>query len=486
MKKVPLLPKVGLFVIICLILAGFANRSAAQQNDYRILALRSDMPQVFVNVFTLPGDNPGSLKLTTTFNLSYNALAFRKLNNSSRGEEFFSTSEMSLELFRSPRTDLRPFEEVDIQGLESVGRATWRDTAFAASYEQTKSADRGLQGAMQVQVTPGHYTYLLQRGQEGDRPLPYPRLRSRRGDSGDSPGQRTRNIHVQASDRQPADQIFLGSAVDGETEPRRLTLINMGDNVPYGKDFYAMIPLPGYQANASYTLRINQIDIDRRDEDTTQVNEMVNEPLSKGSVLESIRPELQSSAHNIALELTNAENRGSAYALVKIPNSRFSNAVYRLAVLSDQSGRPVAQGVFRSYWSDIPTSLLSLDVAIDMLRFIADRETLDQIDSGSDRERERKFREFWDAKDPTPNTAFNELQAEYYRRIDYAFENYGSQNTLGFNSDRGRIYINYGPPQDVKRTFPTEGATTEVWTYPNRKFVFRATTGFGDFKLVQQ
>ncbi|NIT58652.1 MAG: GWxTD domain-containing protein, partial [Aliifodinibius sp.] len=77
-----------------------------------------------------------------------------------------------------------------------------------------------------------------------------------------------------------------------------------------------------------------------------------------------------------------------------------------------------------------------------------------------------------------------ELMAEYYRRIDHAYKKFTTENTIGFNSDRGEIYIKYGPPNDINRKFPKNGATTEIWTYPDRIFVFKATTGFGDFKLI--
>jgi len=75
--------------------------------------------------------------------------------------------------------------------------------------------------------------------------------------------------------------------------------------------------------------------------------------------------------------------------------------------------------------------------------------------------------------------------AEYYRRIDYAFENFSTPTTVGFESDQGRVYIVYGPPEEVDRRLPAGGTTTEVWTYPEQQFIFTATSGFGDFQLVQ-
>ncbi len=176
---------------------------------------------------------------------------------------------------------------------------------------------------------------------------------------------------------------------------------------------------------------------------------------------------------------------GYAYALVKIPNRTFANAVYRLTVTRSDEDRPSAQGIFRSLWLDMPTSLLNLNVAIEMTKYIVDKETLQNLKTGSSDERERKFRQFWKSKDPTPKTEFNELMAEYYRRVDYAYANFSSVNMPGYESDQGRIYIQYGPPKNIERKFPSGEPAVEIWTYDNRQFVFEATTGFGDFKLIR-
>lgn len=454
-------------VLLLIMLAASTRPGMAQLSEYERLAFRKNSPRVFVNVFTLPGESADELKLTTVFNLSYNFLPFKKLNNSQRKEEYFSSASLNIEVFESPEKGLERDEQVDIEDLEPVGRAAWEDTAYAATYEATKSNAQGLIGSMQVDVSPGYYTYLLQLSQQ---------------DQQQKRNSRTQNIHVMAYDNQKRDNIILGKAVDNDDNPSQMTLFTKGNNVTYAKDFYALIPLSNADKINNYSLSIDRLNID--EEDTTVTGQVLESDVPTETIIPNIHPRLQQSDNNLLLSFDQKSDTYT-YALIRIPNSKFPNALYRMQVKSGNS-QIVAEKVYQSYWSDIPTSLLSLDIAIDMLRYMADKETVKQIDRGSDAERERKFREFWKKRDPTPETEFNELQAEYYRRIDYAYENFGSQNTLGFNSDRGKVYINYGPPNDIKRTFPTDGATTEVWTYNNRKFVFKATSGFGDFKLVSQ
>ncbi len=134
----------------------------------------------------------------------------------------------------------------------------------------------------------------------------------------------------------------------------------------------------------------------------------------------------------------------------------------------------------------MPASLLNLDVAINMMQYIAPKDTIKSINSGSFRQREKKFKAFWKAKDPTPKTPFNELEAEYYARIDSAYDKFTTQKTPGFKTARGKVYILYGPPHQKQRTYPTDGPTTIIWRYPSRKFVFQATSRLGDFKLVEK
>ncbi len=71
-------------------------------------------------------------------------------------------------------------------------------------------------------------------------------------------------------------------------------------------------------------------------------------------------------------------------------------------------------------------------------------------------EKESFIEQFWRRRDPDPRTATNEFREEHYRRIAYANENFQS-GLPGWQTDRGRIYIAYGPPDDIQ-SFPAGGA----------------------------
>ena len=69
----------------------------------------------------------------------------------------------------------------------------------------------------------------------------------------------------------------------------------------------------------------------------------------------------------------------------------------------------------------------------------------------SDEERGNFIASFWRRRDPTPDTFENEFEDEHYRRMIYANERFAS-SVPGWRSDRGRIYIMYGPPDSIEST----------------------------------
>lgn len=68
----------------------------------------------------------------------------------------------------------------------------------------------------------------------------------------------------------------------------------------------------------------------------------------------------------------------------------------------------------------------------------------------TDEERENFIEQFWVRRDPDPSTIENEFREEHYRRIAYANENFHS-GVPGWRTDRGIIYIRFGPPTGIER-----------------------------------
>jgi GWxTD domain-containing protein len=104
----------------------------------------------------------------------------------------------------------------------------------------------------------------------------------------------------------------------------------------------------------------------------------------------------------------------------------------------------------------------------------------------TDDERQQFIEQFWLRRDPTPDTEENEFKEEHYRRIAYANERFAS-GIPGWKTDRGRIYIVYGPADEIEshpsggtyeRPFEEGGGTTS--TYPFEKWRYRYIDGIGN------
>jgi GWxTD domain-containing protein len=135
---------------------------------------------------------------------------------------------------------------------------------------------------------------------------------------------------------------------------------------------------------------------------------------------------------------------------------------------------------------------------VEQLEYIASSSEIRAMKSAMTAERESLWHAFWKPLDPTPNTAFNEKELEYYERIDYCEENF-SHGDRGWRSDRARIYVTYGPPDEIQaypyhlgppksvaNPVPTLYDAYIVWIYyrNNREFVFGDKHGLGEYILI--
>ena len=112
----------------------------------------------------------------------------------------------------------------------------------------------------------------------------------------------------------------------------------------------------------------------------------------------------------------------------------------------------------------------------------------------TDRERDLFIEAFWKHRDPTPASPENEFKIEHYRRISYANHFLGRESpTEGWRTDRGRVYIILGEPNDINRMQgKQELYDCEVWFYqgktdlglpPGFNLLFFRQGGTGAYKL---
>ena len=109
----------------------------------------------------------------------------------------------------------------------------------------------------------------------------------------------------------------------------------------------------------------------------------------------------------------------------------------------------------------------------------------------NDEERDQFIEAFWQRRDPTPDTIENEFKEEHYRRMAYANEHFAA-GIPGWKADRGRIYIMYGPADEIE-SHPSGGSYErpmdegggETSTFPFEDWRYRYLEGVGQEVIIE-
>jgi len=140
-----------------------------------------------------------------------------------------------------------------------------------------------------------------------------------------------------------------------------------------------------------------------------------------------------------------------------------------------------------------PASLTEpeLDEAYQPLIHLMSAEEQGVYSSLSVEGKRKWLRQFWARRDPTPGTGRNEERERFTAAIEEANRRYregGASAIPGWRTDRGRIFIKYGAPDEVlERRVQTGASPYEIWKYTRTrslKYVFMDLTRFGNYTLI--
>src|SRR5579864_18201 len=122
----------------------------------------------------------------------------------------------------------------------------------------------------------------------------------------------------------------------------------------------------------------------------------------------------------------------------------------------------------------------------DVVYIITKEERDAFLQLGTNEERDQFIETFFDRRNPDPESLTNSFKDEHYRRIAYANEHFSS-GIPGWKTDRGHIYILWGPPDEIEahptggtydRTMQEGGGSTT--TYPWEKWRYRHMEDIGE------
>lgn len=122
----------------------------------------------------------------------------------------------------------------------------------------------------------------------------------------------------------------------------------------------------------------------------------------------------------------------------------------------------------------------------DVAYIITDQERKAFLNLSNDEEREAFIEQFWQRRNPNPDSPDNEFREEHYRRIAYANEHYAAGKP-GWKTDRGHIYIAFGAPDSIDShpaggpyTRPVDEGGGETATFPFEVWHYRYLEGIGE------
>jgi GWxTD domain-containing protein len=388
--------------------------------------------------FTLPACSPGIPFFCTD-------ASYFKRGDRYWVEVYFSVSNRALQFVRSNRGEYRASADLAVllfdSGSAQVAGDTQRLRLSATKYEETTSADSVRTGVMSFPAPPGEYSLTVSLSDRDTNMRSGIEVKFDIPKIGELPS--VSDIRFEEPGTRGASRVYpnVRRSYKGElsTIPFYFEVYAGEEHLPVDVVYRVMVS----QTQAVY-------------EDTVTILESGVAPVEADIPADAV-------------------SNGFFNLVVGIPGEGDDFVVARAKVFEVRS--------LQFYWGK------DVQSALDLLSYIASGSFLDQLEEASPEERKVLWEEFWKEKDPTPDTQENEFYDEHVRRFDFANSRFGTAHTSGWETDRGRIYIIYGQPDQIESyPYDPDQDATEVWHYNSlgRHFVFVDRTGFGDYRLTDE
>ena len=182
---------------------------------------------------------------------------------------------------------------------------------------------------------------------------------------------------------------------------------------------------------------------------------------------------------------------------VAIPISRVGIGIANVTFMRADAKDTVRTPVFVSFGNDIP--LLSYEELLNQLRYYVSPERLRSLRDTPTDQRGQAWAAFLKSSDPAPATPEHEGLQSYFSRLQQAslrFRDDGSGNRGGWLSDRARVYVVLGEPDQLyeqntntamTRTAISQRGRVQLWEYSQYRvrLAFYDDTGTGRWRMTQ-
>lgn len=143
---------------------------------------------------------------------------------------------------------------------------------------------------------------------------------------------------------------------------------------------------------------------------------------------------------------------------------------------------------FRVFQNPLDLRFREYAAILAELKLIMPKEDWREMKKLPEALRQTALDEFWKEKDPTPETTKNEVMTEFYRRLNYARETFDRKQSEGKLSDRSKVFVRYGMPDNITRQEDrVYRRFLELWQYQDEKLnvLFQDIMGFGEYRLLR-
>lgn len=430
------------------------SAAAEAQERYIEIVQKFGLPKLFVETATFPASSADSVRLLVNVKLSYNYLVFTKQADG----KFKADATISTEVLTKK---------------QGAGRRIVKRSAVVDSFKATEDKDKYLSASLELPLKMGEYEVITEiLDLNTGKPL--------------KPDKRKLKVEYKDNPSVLMSSPMMVFRPQMDQDDIRISPVALAGKGLFGKDYVAIVEMVPRQAKP----------VERVYYELSQIGENIEQFIERRTVLESQMYEVSdvhavgNGASEALLAVKKKAGSNRWLALVDFNAARLNNGRYRLKVFAI-TGRDTSRTelVFENAWIDMPYPLYDIDLAIRLMTYILGPDALSDMLSGSSDDRMRGFERFWNQKDPTPETEYNEVMAEYFHRVDYTFFNFYTNQEYGWRTDRGKIYILYGEPNKVKREFPARQPTRETWIYDkpiSKTFVFADEANNGNYQLISQ
>jgi GWxTD domain-containing protein len=180
--------------------------------------------------------------------------------------------------------------------------------------------------------------------------------------------------------------------------------------------------------------------------------------------------------------------RGSLYSgVVQVPVSRLGVGVATLAVWRSGGTDTTRTPLFVSFGDELPVA--SFAEMVNYLRYFAAPYRLQTLRDATAEQRASAWATFLRETDPIPATPQHEGLRDYFSRIAQANARFREEGSVGWLSDRGRVYVSLGSPDQIIEPNANDlnaRGRAQIWDYRRHRLqvVFIDQTGFGRWRMT--